>query len=60
MLNFIKTMSKGTFQGLLTITGFGSLTYAFLMGKVDVNIYLPLVTMMIGYFFGNATKSDTK
>ena len=61
MLNFIKTMSKGTFQGILTFIGFSTVTWGFIVDRISSETYLPMVGIMLGYFFHVATsKSGTK
>ena len=39
-------------QGVLSLMGFGALTWMFIKGSVEPNTYVPLVALMIGFWFG--------
>lgn len=44
-------LGKEFVQGLLAIVGFGALTYVFIIGKVGGDVYIPLVAVMIAFFY---------
>ncbi len=54
MIDLIGKITVATIQGLLALGGFGALTYMFIKGKVAPEVYIPLVSLMIGFFFRGA------
>lgn len=44
-------LGKVVIQDLLALLGFGALTWKFLTDAVGVEIYVPIVAVMIGFFF---------
>ena len=40
---------------LLTVGGFGAITYAFLNNVVSVEVYVPMVSMMVAFWFAVKT-----
>lgn len=40
---------------ILALVGFGSLTFGFIIGGVTEDTYVPIVALMIGYFFRDVT-----
>lgn len=58
MLDLIGKISMATVRGLLTLGGFGALTYMFVYGKVPIETYVPLVALMIGFYFGTRGKNE--
>lgn len=46
---------RGLVRPLLTVGGFSAITVGFLTGRVSVELYLPIVSMMIGYWFAART-----
>ena len=51
MADLIGKITVGAIQGLLALAGFGALTYMFIRGKISPEVYVPLVSLMIGFFF---------
>lgn len=39
-------------RSALTVMGFGALTYTFVVGRLPVEAYVPMVGMMIAWWFG--------
>jgi len=55
MFAWIKTLGKPFMQGSLSFIGFGALTWGFIIGRVTLETYGPLVGLMIGFWFSNQT-----
>lgn len=60
MLEWIKTLNKSFMQGLLAFMGFGALTWGFVVGRVPIETYTPLVALMVGFFFNAVVTAATK
>lgn len=56
MLDLIKSITNHTVQGILALGGFGVLSYMFVKGTVTTDTYVPLVALMVGWFFRSATE----
>ena len=54
MLDLIKNITINTVQGVLALGGFGVLSYMFVNGTVSADTYVPLVALMVGFFFNTA------
>jgi len=50
----ISKIGKPLVQGVLALGGFAALTYKFLVGDVPIETYVPLVALMVGFFFNTA------
>ena len=57
MNSIMNRIGKPLVQGLLALGGFGALTYKFIIGDVSSETYVPLISLMIGFFFHAASQS---
>ena len=56
MQNLIKSITINTVQSVLALGGFGVLSYMFVTKNVSADTYVPLVALMIGFFFNARSK----
>ena len=45
-------MARALIRPVVTMVGFGALTFGFLRGQVTTEVYLPLVALTVGFYFG--------
>ena len=52
MLEVLTTVFRVLVRPTITWIGFGALTLGFLRGQVSTEVYLPLVALTVGFYFG--------
>ena len=52
MLATLTALFRTLVRPLITWVGFGALTTGFLRGQVSTEVYLPLVALTVGFYFG--------
>lgn len=45
---------------IVTFTVVGAITYGFVVGKVPIEVYAPIVASVIAYFFNKAPTPEVK